>query len=44
MGDALRAATFPRLAELGIDLIGRGPDSATGADVEARLFEGVATG
>jgi menaquinone-9 beta-reductase len=43
-GDALRAATFPRLAELGIDLIGRGPDSPTDAAAEARLFAGVATG
>lgn len=40
-GEALRAATLPRLAELGIDLIGRGPDSPTDAAVEARLFAGL---
>jgi menaquinone-9 beta-reductase len=43
-GDALRGATLPRLAELGIDLIGRGPDSPTDDDAEARLFAGIATG
>jgi menaquinone-9 beta-reductase len=41
-GDALRAAAFARVAELGIDVIGAGPDSPTDDAVEARLFAGVA--
>ena len=41
-GDALRAATGPRLAQLGIDLFGAGPDSPSDAATEARLFEGLA--
>jgi menaquinone-9 beta-reductase len=40
-GDALRITTGPRLAQLGIDLIGVGPDSPTDAATEARLFEGL---
>jgi 2-polyprenyl-6-methoxyphenol hydroxylase-like FAD-dependent oxidoreductase len=41
-GDAVRAASFTRIAELGIDLIGVGPDSPTDEAVEARLFAGIA--
>lgn len=37
-GDALRGATMPRLAALGIDLVGLGPDSATDGATEAALF------
>jgi menaquinone-9 beta-reductase len=40
-GDALRAAAGPRLPELGIDLIGVGPDSPSDPATEARLFAGV---
>jgi 2-polyprenyl-6-methoxyphenol hydroxylase-like FAD-dependent oxidoreductase len=43
-GDALRAASFGRISELGIDLIGSGPDSPTDDAVEARLFAGVTPG
>ncbi|MGD8863742.1 MAG: NAD(P)/FAD-dependent oxidoreductase [Myxococcales bacterium] len=39
-GDALRSVTMPRLAELGIDLIGSGPDCPADAATEALLFAG----
>ncbi|HET6334112.1 MAG TPA: NAD(P)/FAD-dependent oxidoreductase [Polyangiales bacterium] len=40
-GDAIRAAALPRLDELGIDLVGAGPDSPTDDATEARLFAGI---
>jgi 2-polyprenyl-6-methoxyphenol hydroxylase-like FAD-dependent oxidoreductase len=43
-GDSLRAASLARVPELGIDLIGAGPDSPTDDATEARLFAGVLPG
>jgi 2-polyprenyl-6-methoxyphenol hydroxylase-like FAD-dependent oxidoreductase len=43
-GDALRAVSFTRVPELGIDLIGAGPESPTDDATEARLFAGAKTG
>lgn len=37
-GDAIRAAAFPRLEQLGVDLIGLGPDSSSDDATEAQLF------
>jgi 2-polyprenyl-6-methoxyphenol hydroxylase-like FAD-dependent oxidoreductase len=37
-GEALRGRALPRLAELGIDLIGGGPDCPSDADTERRLW------
>jgi 2-polyprenyl-6-methoxyphenol hydroxylase-like FAD-dependent oxidoreductase len=39
-GDAMRAATLPRREQLGVDLIGAGPDSACDDATEAQLFAG----
>lgn len=42
-GDAIRAVTLPRLAQLGVDLVGMGPDSRADDETEAQLFAGLAT-
>jgi len=36
--DALRARAMPRLHELGVDLVGLGPDSASDDQTERALF------